>query len=247
MSSRTPPPQTITFKTASTRRHSCRPGDAHRREHRPYGTHGLTVQTVSGLRGLSTYNCPVQALRLHVVYTNIPVPGAYRGYGAPQALFALEAHMEDIAEALGMDVIEFKRLNWVKVGDPIDIAPHLGEGRHRERRTCPSSSAAAWRSASPRACGHRLAAPLRPAVAHVPGPPHIRRGLGHSPSACTAPPSRAWTWAAPASRSTTTAFNLLVGATDLGTGSDTVLARSPPRCSACPWSRHHRLLQPTPT
>ena len=42
--------------------------------------------------------------------TNIPVPGAYRGYGAPQALFALESHMEDIAIALNMDVMEFDRV-----------------------------------------------------------------------------------------------------------------------------------------
>src|SRR5690606_8714851 len=94
----------------------------------PYATHGLTVQTVSGLRGLSTYNCPNKQFECRVVYTNIPVPGAYRGYGAPQALFALEIHMEELAEQLGMDVIEFKSKNWVRVGDPLDIAPHLGEG-----------------------------------------------------------------------------------------------------------------------
>jgi putative selenate reductase molybdopterin-binding subunit len=94
----------------------------------PYATHGLTVQTVTGLRGLSTYRCPHKRFECKVVYTNIPIPGAYRGYGAPQALFALESHMEEIAEAIGMDVIEFKRKNWVQVGDTMDIAPQLGEG-----------------------------------------------------------------------------------------------------------------------
>jgi putative selenate reductase molybdopterin-binding subunit len=48
-----------------------------------YGAHGLTVQTVSGLRGLSTYNAPYKKFDCQVCYTNIPVPGAYRGYGAP--------------------------------------------------------------------------------------------------------------------------------------------------------------------
>ena len=93
-----------------------------------YGTHGLTVQMVTGLRGLSSYNSPLKRFDCRVAYTNIPVPGAYRGYGAPQALYALETHMEDIAAELGMDAIEFRRLNWTTVGDPLDIAPQLGEG-----------------------------------------------------------------------------------------------------------------------
>ena len=60
-----------------------------------YGTHGLTVLTVSGLRGLSSYNCPNRRFDCRVVYTNLPVPGAYRGYGGPQALFALEMCIRD--------------------------------------------------------------------------------------------------------------------------------------------------------
>ena len=60
-----------------------------------YGTHGLTVQTVSGLRGLSTYRCDNLEFVCDVVYTNIPTPGAFRGYGAPQAEFALECLMDE--------------------------------------------------------------------------------------------------------------------------------------------------------
>ena len=53
--------------------------------------------------------------------------GAFRGYGAPQALFALESHMDDIARGLGLDPIELRRRNWVRTGDPLDILPALGE------------------------------------------------------------------------------------------------------------------------
>ncbi len=91
-----------------------------------YGTHGLTVLTVSGLRGLSSYNCPNRKFDCTVVYTNLPVPGAYRGYGAPQALFALECHMDEIAHLLGMDVIDFRRKNWVQAGDTLPMAVLLG-------------------------------------------------------------------------------------------------------------------------
>ncbi len=53
-----------------------------------YGTHGLTVQMVSGFRGLSTYWLPTARFECDVVYTNKPVPGAFRGYGAPRRCLA---------------------------------------------------------------------------------------------------------------------------------------------------------------
>ena len=65
-----------------------------------YGAHGLTVCTVSGFRGLSTYRSPHLRLEAKVVYTNKPVPGAFRGYGAPQALWALESFMEELQNIL---------------------------------------------------------------------------------------------------------------------------------------------------
>ena len=43
------------------------------------------------------------------VYTNAPIAGAFRGYGAPQAYFALETQMDEIAEALGIDPIELRQ------------------------------------------------------------------------------------------------------------------------------------------
>ena len=110
VSSRTRHPQTITYKTgvnddgvlvAQSMRLIGNTG--------PYATHALTVQQVSGLRGLSSYNCPNKRFDCDVAYTNIPVPGAYRGYGAPQALFALESHMEDIARRLAVGLVARKR------------------------------------------------------------------------------------------------------------------------------------------
>jgi xanthine dehydrogenase molybdenum-binding subunit len=60
------------------------------------------------------------------VYTNTPAAGAMRGYGAPQSIFAVESHMEDIARALKMDPIEFRlknitELGWVS-GTGIEVA-----------------------------------------------------------------------------------------------------------------------------
>ena len=46
-----------------------------------------------------------------------------------QCQFGIEVLMEEIADRLGLDPIEFKRNNWIKVGEPMHLARQLGEGR----------------------------------------------------------------------------------------------------------------------
>jgi putative selenate reductase molybdopterin-binding subunit len=226
MSSRTRHPQTITFKTGVNN-----DGTLVAQEMTvigntgPYATHGLTVQTVTGLRGLSSYNCPNKRFECKVVYTNVPVPGAYRGYGAPQAHFALECHMDEIAAALGMDVIEFRRKNWVQSGDVMDIAPQLGE-RETEIIELPIIQSCGLNECV--AQGMQAIDWNRryePGWNVVPNKPHLRRGLGVA--ICmhgTAIPDLDMGGAS-IKINDDGSFNVLVGATDLGTGSDTVLAQ----------------------
>ncbi len=227
--SRTRHPQTITFRTAVDHDHTLMAQDmAIIGNTGPYGTHGFTVQIVSGLRGLTSYNAAGKRFDCHVVYTNIPVPGAYRGYGAPQAEFALEAHMEDIARALEVDVIDFKRRNWVKVGDEMDIAPHLGEravaGEELDEYPKVMSSgieecvAQGRREIGWKRRGDRSW--KQPA-----GRPHIRRGLGFA--FCmhgTAIPFLDMGGCS-IKLNDDGSFNMLIGATDLGTGADTVIGQ----------------------
>ncbi|MEL7157116.1 MAG: molybdopterin cofactor-binding domain-containing protein [Actinomycetota bacterium] len=229
MSSRTRHPQTLTYKTGVNN-----DGTLVAQELRligntgPYGTHAYTVQTVSGLRGLTSYNCPNKRFDCDVVYTNIPVPGAYRGYGAPQAEFALEAHMEDIANELGMDPIEFKRKNWVKVGSELDIAPHLGERSVEEEemdeypRVLSSGIEECVAQGKRAAQWHRS---LDPAWTTPADRPHIRRGLGFA--FCmhgTAIPFLDMGGCS-IKINDDGSFNMLIGATDLGTGADTVIGQ----------------------
>jgi putative selenate reductase molybdopterin-binding subunit len=226
MSSRTRHPQTITFKTGvnNTGKLVAQKMSVIGNTG-AYATHGLTVQIVTGLRGLSTYNCPNKRFECKVAYTNIPVPGAYRGYGAPQAHFALESHMEEIATALGMDVIEFKRKNWVQVGDPMDIAPQLGE-RETEVEAIPVVTSSGLNECV--AQGMQAIGWSRrndPNWKIVPGKPHLRRGIGIA--VCmhgTAIPGLDMGGAS-IKINDDGSFNVLVGATDLGTGSDTVLGQ----------------------
>lgn len=188
-----------------------------------YGTHGLTVCTVSGLRGLSTYRCPHMRLDAKIAYTNKPVPGAFRGYGAPQSHWALESLMDEIAAELGWEAVDFRLQNAIRVGDSLALAKALGEGREGFEQIiqscglpqCLEQGAAAigWdRRTDP----HWRVDPIRP---------HIRRGLGVA--ACMQGTAIAGLdmGAASIKMNDDGSFNLLVGATDLGTGSDTVLAQ----------------------
>ncbi|MEW5985202.1 MAG: molybdopterin cofactor-binding domain-containing protein [Chloroflexota bacterium] len=226
-SSRTRHPQTITYKTGVMA-----DGTLHSMLMRvigntgAYGTHGLTVQTVTGLRGLSSYNCPHRQFDCLVVYTNLPVPGAYRGYGGPQALFALENHVDEIAHALKMDPIEFRRKNWVQAGDTLAIAPYLGEGEKKTVVVEPIIQSCGLHECFEQ--GMKAIGWERKADPHwrtVPGKPYLRRGLGAA--MCmhgTAIPSLDMGGAS-IKINDDGSFNVLVGATDLGTGADTVLAQ----------------------
>jgi len=191
-----------------------------------YGTHGLTVLTVSGLRGLSSYNADNRRFDCDVVYTNLPVPGAYRGYGAPQALFALESHMDEIAAALDMDPIEFRALNWIRSGDPLPMATLLGEG---EKETV--SAVPVVRSCGLEACFEEAAAaidwPRRAADdwRRDASRPSIRRGIGTALCMHGTSIPGLDMGAASIKINDDGSFNLVVGAADLGTGSDTVLAQ----------------------
>lgn len=189
-----------------------------------YGSHGLTVQFVAGFRGLSTYLAPHLQFDCQVVYTNKPAPGAYRGYGAPQALFCLESHMEETALGLGMDPVAFKRKNWIKEGDEITMAKAMGEGREGFQQFV--------RSSGLEQCVQQGAAAINwdrradPNWSMDPmGRPHIRRGLGFAVGMHGSGIAGLDMGAAAIKMNDDGSFNLTIGATDLGTGSDTVLGQ----------------------
>jgi putative selenate reductase molybdopterin-binding subunit len=193
----------------------------------PYATHGFTVQSVSGQRGLSQYNCPAKRYTADVAYTNRPVAGAFRGYGAPQALFALESHMDDIARKLGLDPVELRRRNWVRTGDPLDILPALGERGAAEVAgdlprvgSCATDECVAQ---AVRAIGWERRDD--PQWKQPPDRPHVRRGIGFALCMQATGIPNLDMGGASIKMNDDGSFNLLVGATDLGTGADTVLAQ----------------------
>ena len=83
-----------------------------------YGEHGPTTVGLSGHKALPLYTGSLEAFRFHydVVYTNHQAAGAYRGYGATQGIFAVESIVSELAEKLGMDATAIRDMNMVKEG-----------------------------------------------------------------------------------------------------------------------------------
>jgi len=67
--------------------------------------------------GTGVYNIPNTKIRGRAVATNNVPFDAFRGFGAPQAIFALESHMTHLAELAGIDTLEYKRRHFLKKGD----------------------------------------------------------------------------------------------------------------------------------
>ena len=83
-----------------------------------YGEHGPTTVGLSGHKALPLYTGSLEAFRFHydVVYTNHQAAGAYRGYGATQGIFAVESIVSELAEKLGMDATAIRDKNMIKEG-----------------------------------------------------------------------------------------------------------------------------------
>jgi CO/xanthine dehydrogenase Mo-binding subunit len=82
-----------------------------------YSTLSSTVLSRATLHSPGPYTCPNVRIRSRSWATNTVPYGAFRGFGAPQAIFAVERHMDEIAATIGMDPIELRRRNFLHDGD----------------------------------------------------------------------------------------------------------------------------------
>jgi putative selenate reductase molybdopterin-binding subunit len=184
-----------------------------------YGTHALTVMSVTGNRALSLYRCPNVRYEAHAVYTNLAVAGAFRGYGCPQGFFALESHVDEVAAALGEDPLEFRKRNHVQEGDDQPIAQVLGEGREGFKQLIRSCGLPQCIDQGAKAIGWTKKRKAR----KVQGPVVTGVGMAIVMQASGIPGVDMG--AASIKMNEDGSFNLLMGATDIGTGSDTMFCQ----------------------
>src|SRR5208282_1922304 len=81
-----------------------------------YETLSPVVLSRGTLHAGGAYYWPSVRIRAKAMATNAPPHGAFRGFGAPQSLFALERHIERIAQVVGLSPVEIRRRNFLKPG-----------------------------------------------------------------------------------------------------------------------------------
>ncbi|MHC1773244.1 MAG: molybdopterin-dependent oxidoreductase [Flexilinea sp.] len=187
-----------------------------------YGVHGFTVCNVTGTRGLSTYRADSMRFHADIVYTNLPVPGAFRGYGGPQGIYSLECIMDEVAEKLKMDPIKFRMKNVVRPGENIKIMEKLAEFDPVPQRVNSFGLDECIEQAKKAIDWDRR----KYKRFHIdPDRPNIRKGLGMAIMMHGSGIAGIDMGAASMKINDDGSFNLQMGATDLGTGSDTILAQ----------------------
>ena len=107
-----------------------------------YATLSSVVLSRGTIHAAGPYNCPNVRIRSRAVATNVPPHGAFRGFGAPQSIFALERQLDKVAAAVGLSPEELRRRNFITKGETtatgqvireeVDLDPvvelHLGDG-----------------------------------------------------------------------------------------------------------------------
>jgi len=188
-----------------------------------YGAHGLTVASNCGSKVLPLYPCENVYFEASVVYTNLPVGGAYRGYGATQAAFAMESALDELADKLGMDPLALRQQLHIRSGQSSPIFAKLGEGKAGVAQSIGSCKLAECieQGAAAIEWGKKWAA--YKAARTAPG--RVKRGVGMAALMQGSSIPHIDMGAATIKMNEDGSFNVLMGATDLGTGSDTILAQ----------------------
>ena len=221
VSTRTRHPAVVRLKTGARKDGTIT--DAHMEitcDNGAYGPHALTVMMCAGSHTLPMYQAKNTKFIGRTVYTNLPIAGAYRGYGATQGFFAWESQMDIMAEKLGLDPVEFRRKNYIRLGEGSPVFRAMGEGREGVEQKITSCGLDACLEKGLAAIGWQE---KKGRYQNQTGPK--RRGLG---CACMMQGSgipEVDMAAASLKMNEDGSFNLLMGATDLGTGSDTILAQ----------------------
>lgn len=197
------------------------------------GSHAMTVAGNTGHKAMSLYNASNIKFTTDIVYTNTTPSGAYRGYGVPQGFWAVEQHMEWIAREMGFDPLDFRLQNAIKSGDEHPASKAWSEGREAEPEYIQSCGLAECVTQGAAAIGWADKFG-NPDWHTVPGKPHLRRGIGVAMVMQGTAIPRLDMGAASIKINDDGSFNLLVGATDLGTGSDTVLTQMAAEVLGCP-------------
>ena len=185
-----------------------------------YGEHGPTTVGLSGHKSIPMYTGNLEAYRFgyDVVYTNHQAAGAYRGYGATQGIFAVESIVSELAEQLGMDATVIREKNMVREGMLMpSYYNEVATSCALDRCMAHCRQMFGWEEKYPvRDMGNGKVRAAGVAMAMQ--------------GSCI---SNVDVGSATVKLSEDGTYNLLIGAADMGTGCDTILAQMVAECMDC--------------
>lgn len=185
-----------------------------------YGEHGPTTVGLSGHKSIPLYTGGLEAFRFgyDVVYTNTMAAGAYRGYGATQGIFALETSVNELAEKLGIDPTIIREKNMLREG--MKMPAYYGETANAcalDKCMARCKELFQWDEKYPvRDMGNGKVRAAGVAMAMQ--------------GSCI---SNVDVGSATVKLADDGTFNLIIGAADMGTGCDTILAQMVAECMDC--------------
>lgn len=185
-----------------------------------YGEHGPTTVGLSGHKSIPLYTGGLEAFRFgyDVVYTNTMAAGAYRGYGATQGIFALETSVNELAEKLGIDPTIIREKNMLQEG--MKMPAYYGETANAcalDKCMARCKELFHWDEKYPvRDMGNGKVRAAGVAMAMQ--------------GSCI---SNVDVGSATVKLADDGTFNLIIGAADMGTGCDTILAQMVAECMDC--------------
>lgn len=185
-----------------------------------YGEHGPTTVGLSGHKSIPLYTNNLEAFRFScdVVYTNVQAAGAYRGYGATQGIFAVESAVNELAERLRLDPVALREKNMVREGQIMPAYFHEpASACALDRCMAQCRETFRWEEKYPvRDMGNGKVRAAGVAMA--------MQGSGISGIDVGS---------ATVKLSDEGFYNLSIGAADMGTGCDTILAQIMAECMEC--------------
>ena len=185
-----------------------------------YGEHGPTTVGLSGHKSIPLYTGNLEAYRFgyDVVYTNLQAAGAYRGYGATQGIYALETTVNELAEQLSIDPTALRDINMVKEG--MQMPAYYNE---------PANACALDRCMEH--CGKMFGWEEKYPVRDM-GNGRVR-AAGVAMAMQGSCISNVDVGSATLKLNEDGTYNLIIGAADMGTGCDTILAQMAAECMDC--------------
>lgn len=186
-----------------------------------YGSHALTVLSNTGSKVLPLFN-KIDNIKFtgRSVYTNLPIGGAYRGYGATQGYFAFCQHLDILSRKMNDDILKIFKSFHIKEGETSQVFEALGEGKEGVSQYIKSCKLSKCIDLGAREIQwyEKRNKKIKVGKTKV-------KGVGVSISMQGSGIPKVDMGSASMKMNEDGSFNLFVGATDLGTGSDTILSQ----------------------